>query len=236
VVTQLQRFYDTTAMGEGWTGNPVLARQRSLLADAGLGKGALRVLDLGCGHGSNTQVLFGSRPEVRVVGMDLSSRAVVQFVRSTCSPAVRATGEGLPFPDAAFDLVVSDDVIEHLVDTDAYVREIKRVLRPGGHLTLSTPNLAAWFNRLALAAGVQPAFSEVSFERVFGRPGDEVVGHLRLFTTKALVEFLEYHGFEVVELVGVPFGALPRALRRVDDALARFPRLAGNAVVLARVP
>lgn len=61
----------------------------------------------------------------------------------------------LPFPDGAFDVVVSDDLIEHLVETDSYAREIHRVLTPTGWLFLSTPNLAAWFNRLGLFAGVQ---------------------------------------------------------------------------------
>jgi hypothetical protein len=58
----------------------------------------------------------------------------------------------------------------------------RRVLRPGGVLLLSTPNLAAWFNRSLVLLGVQPVFSEVSLRRVYGRPGREVAGHLRLFT------------------------------------------------------
>jgi SAM-dependent methyltransferase len=221
-------------MGEGWSDNPVLTRQKELLRDLLRPARAARVLDLGCGHGTNTRVLFGGLPQIRVTGFDLSRRAVQEYVASTGAPAVRGSGDSLPFADAVFDLIVSDDVIEHLVDTDAYIREIRRVLKPSGHLTLSTPNLAAWFNRLALAGGFQPAFSEVSFERVFGRPGNELVGHLRLFTTRALVEFLEYHRFDVDALVGVPFGALPRRLTRMDRALARFPRLAGAVVVLAR--
>lgn len=47
---------------------------------------------------------------------------------------------------------------------------------------LSTPNLAAWYNRALLLAGVQPVFSEVSLRAIHGRPGTEVVGHLRLYT------------------------------------------------------
>ncbi len=80
------------------------------------------------------------------------------------------------------------------MSTDEYAREIIRVLRPDGWLMLSTPDTAAWFNRIGLLAGLQPAFTEVSFERVFGRPGSDLVGHLRLFTWKSTVQFLEYHG------------------------------------------
>lgn len=233
--THIRSFYDGSAMGEGWSANPVLDRQRAFLARLGESASLRRVLDLGCGHGTNTQVLFPDRKAVSVTGLDISQRAVGAYLTTTGAPAVLATGEALPFGDAMFDLVVSDDVIEHLVDTDTYAKEIHRVLRPGGYLTLSTPNLAAWFNRVALAVGMQPAFSEVSFERVFGRPGSDLVGHLRLFTTRAIVEFLEFHGFRIIDIAGVRFDALPRRVRPIDDFFARFPRLAGSAVVLAQV-
>ena len=72
---------------------------------------------------------------------------------------------------------------------------------------LSTPNLAAWYNRALLLAGVQPVFSEVSLRAIHGRPGREVVGHLRLYTARALREFVAASGFEVVRLRG---RALPR--------------------------
>src|SRR5207302_280059 len=61
-----------------------------------------------------------------------------------------------PSRDAAFSTVVAADVVEHLVNTDAFTSELARVLRPGGLLIVSTPNLAYWLNRLRLAAGRVP--------------------------------------------------------------------------------
>ena len=78
------------------------------------------------------------------------------------------------------------ELIEHLVDTDSALDEAWRVLKPGGWLLLSTPNLAAWYNRGLLALGVQPVFSEVSLRGVFGRPGTVVAGHLHMFTRRHL--------------------------------------------------
>lgn len=225
-------FYDKTSMGEGWERNPVLEVQGGFLSSHLSAGEITSVLDLGCGHGTNSSVLFGDRPDITVVGLDISSRAVAAY--KTLRPGVIGSAEALPFAPGCFDLVVSDDVVEHLVDTDAYAKEIRRVLRPGGYLTLSTPNLAAWFNRIALFAGMQPAFSEVSFERVFGRPGSDLVGHLRLFTSKATREFLDYHGFDLVDVKGAPFGALPRGATTIDRLLARSPSLAAITVVLAR--
>jgi SAM-dependent methyltransferase len=232
-----QSFYDGTTMGAGFEANPVIAVQREQLrALARQQKHLWRVLDLGCGAGTPTQALMSDTAKYRVVGADLSAAALREYVAATGRSAVRVDAEHLPFADGSFEAVVSDDVIEHLVDTDAYAREIRRVLAPGGYLMLSTPNLAAWFNRLGLLGGLQPAFTEVSFERIFGRPGSDIVGHLRLFTARSIREFLQHHGFELIDVRGARFDAMPDRVRRLDTLLARFPSVAGISVVVAQKP
>ncbi|CAM5618114.1 SAM-dependent methyltransferase OS=Streptomyces griseomycini OX=66895 GN=FHS37_000655 PE=4 SV=1 [Streptomyces griseomycini] len=144
------------------------------------------------------------------------------------------TGGGLPFASASADAVLFSEVVEHLVDPDAALDEIRRVLRPGGHLMLSTPNLAAWYNRVLLAAGVQPVFSEVSLRGIHGRPGREVVGHLRLYTARALREFVAASGFTVVRLEGAPFHGVPRPLRPLDRLACAAPSLASILLLHAR--
>jgi 2-polyprenyl-3-methyl-5-hydroxy-6-metoxy-1,4-benzoquinol methylase len=228
-------FYDTVAMGRDFHRNPVLAAQAAQFRTWIDGHTSqLDVLDLGCGGGTPTRHLMADADRFNVIGADLSRAAVDAYVADTGRAAVQLDAQRLPFGPDRFDLVVSDDVIEHLVDTDSYAREIRRVLRPGGWLLLSTPNLAAWFNRLSLLVGVQPAFTEVSFEKIFGRPGDDIVGHLRLFTSRAIREFLVHHGFELVDVRGVAFEALPRWIAPLDRLVARVPSLAGNTVIVAR--
>lgn len=99
---------------------------------------------------------------------------------------------------------------------------------------LSTPNLAAWYNRGLLLAGVQPVFSEVSMRGIHGRPGTQVVGHLRLYTARALRGFLAACGFEVVRIAGAPYHDVPRPLRPVDRAACHLPSLASILLVHAR--
>ena len=60
-----------------------------------------------------------------------------------------------------------------------------------------------------MLAGVQPVFSEVSLRGIHGRPGSEVVGHLRLYTARALREFVAASGFEVVRPVSYTHLTLP---------------------------
>jgi ubiquinone/menaquinone biosynthesis C-methylase UbiE len=58
-----------------------------------------------------------------------------------------------PFPDEAFDLCTFLDVIEHVENPDNAIKEIHRVLKKEGFLLLTTPNVAAWYNRLLLLFG-----------------------------------------------------------------------------------
>jgi SAM-dependent methyltransferase len=114
-----------------------LARHRVAyrFAEARVGTG--RVLDLGCGTGYGSAELAGHR--ARVIGMDRVAPAAE--ARRSTARFVRGELRGLPFASAGFDLVVSFQVIEHLLDPTDYLREIARVLRPAGALLLTTPNL-----------------------------------------------------------------------------------------------
>lgn len=61
-----------------------------------------------------------------------------------------------PADDNEFDVIVAADIIEHLVDTDGFLRELGRVLGPGGFLIVTTPNLAGWRSRLRMLLGKSP--------------------------------------------------------------------------------
>lgn len=227
-------FYESRIMGHDAPGTPIYRIERDEIQRLrGLGFSPKRVLDLGCGSGHGTMdILHGT--DAVVVGADVSATTGASFTSLTGFEFVHLSAESsLPFDDSEFDLILLNDVIEHVADTDLMIREIGRILTPHGRLILSTPNLASWFNRLALAAGIQPAFSEVSYEGIFGRPGFDVVGHLRLFTRKALIEFLQHHGFKVLRIQGCPFPSLPRYLHGVDALMGRKPSLAAGLIVTA---
>ncbi len=193
----------------------------------------MRVLDLGCGDGT-LGALAAARVPSAVIGVDWAEGSLARS-RTRGLTVVRASLDAaLPFAAGSFDVVIMSEVIEHLVDPDLALVEVRRVLVSGGTLLLSTPNLAAWFNRLLLLAGVQPVFSEVSSLGIFGRPGTQVVGHLRLFTARALRQVLAAHGFAGIELAGASYHDTPAGAQWLDRLVARRAGLAAILVAAAR--
>jgi SAM-dependent methyltransferase len=193
------------------------------------------IIDLGCGDGSALAIAAEHNPAHRFAGIDWSGDALRQ-AQAAGLTVVRASvsGGSLPVADGAADVVIMSELIEHLVDPDGAVAEARRILRPGGSLLLSTPNLAAWYNRGLLAFGIQPIFSEVSLRGVFGRPGRVVAGHLRLFTRRALTEFLTASGFRCVTVTGARYHDVPWPLAPLDRAFCRWPSAASILLVHAR--
>jgi ubiquinone/menaquinone biosynthesis C-methylase UbiE len=131
----------------------------------------MQILDVGCGTGANLELLSEAGD---AQGIDVSSEAL-SFCRERGLVNVkRGEAEALPFEDNSFDLVTGLDVIEHLDDDIAGLREMRRVLRPGGHALLFVPAfMFLW--------GVQ----------------DDVSHHRRRYTLAGLKKVLCEAGLEV---------------------------------------
>ena len=184
---------------------------------------------------------LGLSPQ-RAVVADIST-AAVKLLQQNGLTAIQAdlSTDGLPFEHGTFDLVILSEVVEHLTNSDRALVEIHRLLRPGGGLVVTTPNLGGWVNRIQLLLGLQPIGTETGTEWVFGRgpwvPRARPVGHLQLLTLRALRELLQYHSFDLVELEGLPFSAdIPGVdrVRRMDRWLCRFPSLASSLMAVAQ--
>ena len=96
-----------------------------------------KVLDLGCGDGKTGKLLLDKGFQVEASDMD-----VQRFEFSAVIPFKKANfNNSLPYPDQSFDAIIFMEVIEHLYNPDFVVSEISRILKPGGKLLLSTPNI-----------------------------------------------------------------------------------------------
>jgi len=230
----LRDFYEDPAVPAS-SGPDRAHRQAEMLAEVLADRPTpARILDVGCGDGFATAVAAQRNRRHNFAGLDWSAPSLAAARGRGVSVLRAGLDARLPIRSESIDVVIMSEVIEHLVDTDSAIEEAHRVLRPGGSLLLSTPNLAAWYNRALLALGIQPVFSEVSLRSVFGRPGSQVAGHLHMFTKRALVEFLAAYGLASVHVRGARYHDVPPLLRPLDRLFCRWPSAASILLVQAR--
>ena len=99
-----------------------------------------RVLDIGCGAGQVAKAVKHQRPDLEVLACDVSRTAVAAASASPRGVDFRlATAEQLPFADAELDFVWIFDVLEHVDDPESVLREVARVLKPGGGFHIVLP-------------------------------------------------------------------------------------------------
>lgn len=177
---------------------------RRAILDAVVPRPGARLLDLGCADGAVTLRIAERVRAGEVHGVELIPELAERARAAGVTVVGADLGEPLPFADASFDVVHSNQVIEHLPRTDRFMREIRRVLRPDGYAIVSTNNLASWHNIGSLVLGYQPTPCHVSDERIIGNPMNVVAGapgaegqmHLRVFTGRALAELAALHGLD----------------------------------------
>ncbi len=183
-----------------WEGVPAGAepsdfalRGRFLLERVGVGE---RVLDVGCGEGAFTAEL--ARAGALPVGIDVAEEPLrrARTLHPELDLRLVDPAGGWDLEDASFDAVWAGETIEHVLDTAAWLSEVRRVLRSGGSLLLSTPAHPP-SRMLALA------LSRRAFAAHFDPRGD----HVRFYSRATLTRLVEEFGFrelEVASAAGLP--------------------------------
>ena len=203
-----------------------------------------RILDLGCCRGLLLE-RFRRYPDVELAGLELDPAEIALARERGLEPVqeqINRFEEGqivarLPFGDESADLVLAGEIVEHVVDTEGFLREIRRVLSPGGAVVLSTPNILWWKHRAGMLAGRYPDALEYRL-----RYGADF-GHVRLFGAEQLGGLLEEVGFANVRIVGGrlgPIASLDRlpgpAARALDRAADRLPGWSDTLITSAQRP
>jgi SAM-dependent methyltransferase len=128
-----------------------------------------RVLDVGCGPGTYLTLLREHHPSMRAIGVDLSPGMAKEA--SQHAPAINGDAARLPFDDDAFDRMLAPHMLYHCPDIPAAVRELRRVLRPGGALVAVTnahDHLRELWDVYAAVTGSQPTFFVDRFDLATG--------------------------------------------------------------------
>jgi methionine biosynthesis protein MetW len=182
------------------------------------------LLDCGCGNGEFTARVARRAHVSESYGIECVDQRIEEANERGIIVTKADLNEPFPYQDGFFDIVHANQIIEHLINTDLFLREIKRVLRPDGYAILSTNNLASWHNVFSLALGMQPMPMHVSNEALVGNIFDPRRGerhpfegdaHLRILSHRAMRELCLYHGFEIDGLKTAGYYPLPPGLARL---------------------
>jgi SAM-dependent methyltransferase len=154
------------------------------------------VLDLGCGHGRFARVIFGANRAVRV-GCDL-----LQFQLAAArdggafQTVVRAAGERLPHPSAAFATILANSVLEHIPDPTSVLREAGRVLRVGGRLIITVPSDR--FHDYLAVSQQHRAAGQRGLAAAYDAAIDQKLGHYHYHKPSQWARLLHFAGLELV--------------------------------------
>lgn len=189
-----------------------------------------RVLDVGCGVGLYTEAFRRRTPHA--FGVEIE-HVRAREAQGRAAGVVQASGERLPFPDAAFDVVFSHEVLEHVADDRACVEELMRVTRVGGRVVIFVPNRLYPFETHGVFWRGRYHFGNAPLVNWLPGPlRDRLAPHVRAYTSRDLRRLFDglpaqivhhtqiYPGYDKILARAPALGAL---LRRVTHALERTP-------------
>ena len=178
--------------------------------------GSRKILDVGCGDGRLARAIRVNCLNVIIHGCDVSTAALTRSEGLDRQYSVDLNCEVLPEPGESFDLVIASEVIEHLIMPDRVLEELTRVLRHGGHVLLTVPNVAFWRFRVQALGGEVP--SVTADDR-----------HLHSFSASLLEHLVRKAGLHVVQLTG-----LRQRFNRLSQL--HFKLLSDTLLIVGRKP
>jgi SAM-dependent methyltransferase len=190
-------------------------RRLGMIVDAAGERVGGQILENGCGVGMYVEHLsaFGGQ----VFGLEYDfERAAEAAARSP--RILNAAGENLPFPDSSFDLILSHEVLEHVVDDHQAAAEMARVLKPGGRAVVFVPNRGYPFETHGVYWRGKYHFGNIPLVNYLPRRWrDSLAPHVRVYSPKDMQNLFAGLPLKVVEKK-VVFGAY-------DNIIARFGAL-----------
>ncbi|MBD3388259.1 MAG: methyltransferase domain-containing protein [Candidatus Altiarchaeales archaeon] len=179
-------------------------------------------MDLGCGDLRFTSDVAEKLGAVKVRVVDLSEPEEYEGCTLEYELVKHDLNTELPLEDNSVDVISAYQIIEHLWNTPNFFRETCRVLKPGGVMVLSTPNLSSLHSIPFILLGQQPPiihFTDVQVGNFL--KGVEVLepGHQKAFNLPSIHDLSERYGFKVDQLDGYGFYFLPNPLQEVFSKL-----------------
>lgn len=190
-------------------------RRLEMVLEAAGGRAKGKVLENGCGVGMYIKHL--SPCGGTVIGLEYDFERAAE-ARKNSPHILNAAGESIPLPTSTFDLVLSHEVIEHVQDDRAAIREMIRVLRPGGRVVLFCPNRGYPFETHGIYWKGKYHFGNKLFVNYLPRAfRDKLAPHVRVYSARDLEKLFAGLPVRFIERT-IIFGAY-------DNIIARFSKL-----------
>lgn len=187
-----------------------------------------KVLVLGGGEGSFLDKVREKLSLKKIYTVDINDDYVNKLKQNPKNIVAKADlNRKFPYESNFFDLIVGDQVIEHIIDIDNFLAEIYRVSKKDGKAVISTENLASFANIIALIMGYRPFSIHYSYRKNIGNPlsphhNEEYSGkfeigamHHKIFTPRSLKEMFKLYNFKLEKEFYNGFLPLPIFLSKV---------------------
>ncbi|MGD8405162.1 MAG: methyltransferase domain-containing protein [Anaerolineales bacterium] len=171
-----------------------------------------KVLENGCGVGMYVEHMLPY--DGRITGLEYDFERAAE-ARTRSPNILNAAGESLPLPSGTFDLILSHEVLEHVQDDAQAVREMVRVLRPGGRIVLFVPNRGYPFETHGIYWKGSYRFGNMPIVNYLPRRWrDKLAPHVRIYSRSDLEKLFDNLPIKITKRT-VIFGAY-------DNIIARF--------------
>lgn len=204
-------------------------------------------IDIGCGDGKKTSSFKKRVGTNHMEGMDAIKIRLNAAKKNGINKIIYADLEKIwPLPSDSFNVVISNQVIEHILDIDNFIEEVIRILKPGGYCVISTENLSSWHNIFSLVLGYQDFSHHMIRKSHVGNPfsphykqktaswskkdnggaDDSDHPHIKIFTYISLIRAFENFGFKFEKGKGSGyyplFGSLSSFASNLDPYHSHF--------------
>lgn len=190
-------------------------------------------LDLGCDDGKLTMEMASKIGTLKVSGVEIVDSRIALAEKKGVRVRKFDLNREFEFESESVDAIHSNQVIEHLYDSDNYLGEIYRVLKKGGYAVISTENASSWCNIVSSIMGWQ-IFSLTNFSNKklgIGNPLALLRGnamnlaswnHVRIYNIRGLWEYFEAFGYVVEKFKGAGYFPLPACIGNIDTTHSHF--------------